>query len=192
VARKRLTRITTRTGDAGESGLADGSRRRKTDPIYAGLGDLDELNSVLGVAIAALGEDELTRALRVVQSRLFDLGGAIAIPRSRIDFDAEVEALDRLIAVYNATLPSLTNFVLPGGEPAAAALHHARSVCRRAERTLWTLHAVEPFADRSGLVYLNRLSDLLFVFARVANRARGQPETLWSPRMPPPSEQDAP
>jgi cob(I)alamin adenosyltransferase len=182
VARKRLTRITTRSGDRGDSGLADGSRRPKSDPIFTALGDVDELNSVLGVAIAALHDDAITGLLSMVQSRLFDLGGALATPGAAHDFDAEVTALEQLVDEFNAALAPLANFVLPGGDAAAAALHHARAVCRRAERSLWTLDAIAPLRDRTGIVYLNRLSDLLFVLARRVNAAHSRTEALWSPR----------
>jgi cob(I)alamin adenosyltransferase len=182
VPRNRLTRITTRTGDRGESGLADGSRRAKTDPVFTALGDIDELNSVLGVAISEIADDTTKAHLRSVQSRLFDLGGAIATPGTPSRFDDDVATLDTLVTTENAKLEPLRNFVLPGGTRAAAALHHARAVCRRAERSCWALHAAEPFADTGGIVYLNRLSDLLFVLARLANAAVGHAETLWQPR----------
>lgn len=182
--RRRLTRITTRTGDRGESGLADGSRRLKTDPVFAALGDLDELNSVLGVAIAELPDGVTKGSLATVQARLFDLGGAIATPESAPTFADEVATLDALITETNRSLQPLANFVLPGGTRAAAALHLARAVCRRAERSCWALQAKEPRADTTGIIWLNRLADLLFVLARSANVAAAHPEPLWEPRSP--------
>lgn len=180
--RRRLTRITTKTGDAGDSGLADGSRHPKTDGVFRALGDIDELNSVLGVAIAQLGHADVRSLLQSVQSRLFDLGGVVATPDSPFGFDREVVELDASIGRFNAVLEPLANFILPGGDPAAAALHHARTVCRRAERALWAhLEASRP-DDTSGAVYLNRLSDLLFILARTVNTRAGRSEALWEPR----------
>ena len=181
--RRRLTRITTKTGDAGESGLADGSRRDKTDAIFATLGDIDELNSALGVAIAQIDDEHLRELLARTQSRLFDLGGVVATPGESAAFDAEVADLEAWIAQANSSLEPLANFVLPGGDPAAAALHLARAICRRAERALWEQLRDERQPDSTGAIYLNRLSDLLFVAARLVNRRAGRDETLWQPRV---------
>jgi len=183
--RKRLTRITTRTGDAGESGLADGTRHPKTNVVFRALGDIDELNSVLGVAIAQLVDADLQSLLNTIQSRLFDLGGVVATPAAHFEFDDEVRQLESSIARFNASLEPLVNFILPGGHPAAASIHHARSVCRRAERSLWTHLEHSQLDDASGAVYLNRLSDLLFILARTINAGSGRAEALWQPRQKP-------
>jgi len=179
--RRRLTRITTKTGDAGKSGLVDGSRRDKTDAVFAALGDIDELNSAIGVAVEQIRDDALRALLTGVQSRLFDLGGVVATPGANAAFDGEVAELEASIQKINADLPALANFILPGGDPGAALLQLARAVCRRAERALWR-ELADRGADTSGAVYLNRLSDLLFVAARHVNRAAGREEPLWQPR----------
>jgi cob(I)alamin adenosyltransferase len=180
--RNRLTRITTRGGDKGESGLGDGSRHRKTAPHFRALGDIDELNCALGVVVADLPVDHPLRVhLLEIQSRLFDLGGAIALPRSAYSLATDVLVLDRLVVEYNARLGPLANFILPGGTPAGAHMHFARAVCRRAERSLWELKQTHPNDyDESLAVFLNRLSDVLFVFARVLNEHT--PELLWQQR----------
>jgi cob(I)alamin adenosyltransferase len=180
--RNRLTRITTRSGDKGESGLGDGSRHRKTEPHFHALGDIDELNCALGIVVACLAVDHPLRAhLIEIQSRLFDLGGAIALPRTDYSLAADVLVLDRLIAEYNQRLGPLANFILPGGTPSGAHAHLARAVCRRAERSLWELTAACPNDyDESLTVFLNRLSDVLFVFARILNEHT--PELLWQQR----------
>ena len=181
--RKRLTRITTRGGDQGQSGLADGSRRPKTAPQFTALGDLDELNSALGVVVAHLdGHKELRATLIETQSRLFDLGGAIAMPGTPYSMIDDVMALDGHIAKYNANLEPLANFVLPGGTIAGAHMHLARTICRRAERSVWTLlESGDNEYDASIGIYLNRLSDALFVFARTLNV--DSPEMLWQQRV---------
>jgi cob(I)alamin adenosyltransferase len=180
----RLTRIYTRTGDAGETSLGDGSRVSKLDPRIAAFGTVDELNSLIGVALVAIGEAELRDVLERVQNELFDLGADLSVPlavegRLRV----EQSAVDRLEADcdrFNADLPPLKSFVLPGGGDAAARLHVARTVCRRAEREV--LLASGPIdLNPLVLVYLNRLSDLLFILARAANAAAGMPEPLWRP-----------
>src|SRR5262245_99999 len=180
--RNRLTRITTRGGDKGESGLGDGSRHPKTAPHFHALGDIDELNCALGIVVANLADDHPLRAhLIEIQSRLFDLGGAIALPRTAYSLTTDILTLDQLIADYNARLGPLANFILPGGTPAGAQAHFARSVCRRAERSLWELTSVCPNDyDESLAVFLNRLSDVLFVFARILNEHI--PELLWQQR----------
>jgi cob(I)alamin adenosyltransferase len=168
----RLTRIYTRGGDKGETSLGDGSRISKLDPRIAALGDVDELNSLLGVA----------GGLDRVQNELFDLGADLAVPyagnedRLRITQDA-IERLEQEIDGANATLPELKSFVLPGGSEKAARLFLARAVCRRAERTVLAVPDTNPLAA----VYLNRLSDLLFVLARAANAEAGVDGPLWRP-----------
>ncbi|HUP28682.1 MAG TPA: cob(I)yrinic acid a,c-diamide adenosyltransferase [Usitatibacter sp.] len=176
----RLTRIVTRTGDDGTTGLGDGTRVGKDALRIQAMGDVDELNSAIGCALAESVPERLAAALGAVQNDLFDLGGEICIPGRVALQAAHIEALDAAIASLNADLPPLREFVLPGGERAAALCHLARTVCRRAERTLVALSRSEAVAPTS-LQYLNRLSDLLFVAARVVNRAAGRPETLWKP-----------
>ena len=180
----RLTRIYTRGGDAGETSLGDGSRVSKRDPRIAAYGTVDELNSHLGAAIAA---PELPDAIRTVlvrvQNELFDVGADLSTPydpdepgdRLRVA-QTQIDALERDCDVFNADLPELKSFVLPGGTEAAARLHVARTVCRRAE-----LAALAAPVNPNAVVYLNRLSDLLFILARVANVAAGRDEPLWRP-----------
>jgi len=184
--RKRLTRITTRGGDQGQSGLADGSRLPKSALQFAALGDVDELNSALGIAITHLDTvNELRDPLIEVQSRLFDVGGAIAMPGTAVSMVDDIAALDRYVTDYNAKLQPLANFILPGGNVVGAHMHLARSICRRAERSVWALlEANEGSYDLSIGVYLNRLSDVLFVFARTVNA--DSPELLWQQRGPKP------
>ena len=179
----RISRVSTRSGDGGEAGLADGSRAPKDAPRFAALGDVDELNAQIGLLRAALGEDDaLTPLLADLQQRLFDVGGALSLPGTvRFDADAVTE-LDAALTQWNATLPELANFVLPAGDEATARAHVARTVCRRAERTLVTLARAEPGVDDANLLaWLNRASDLLFVLARVLAR-RSAGEVLWQPR----------
>ena len=162
-----LTRIYTRTGDAGRTGLANGSRIDKTSPRMEALGDLDELNAALGLALAWCDDEEIRKILIPVQHRLFDLGGELALPGGeRID-EGRVQELEAFIDRIGEALPPLEAFILPGGSPASAQLHVARAVCRRAERSLWRLAARER-VNSASLKYLNRLSDLLFVLARRA------------------------
>ena len=184
----RLTKIYTRTGDAGETALGAGGRLPKDHVRVEAYGTVDELSSVLGVAravgLAPRLDDELAR----VQNELFHLGADLCVreedkakrPGPRIE-ERHVEALERTIDELNADLPPLANFVLPGGSESAAHLHVARTVCRRAERLLVTLMRDEPVGAQT-LPYLNRLSDALFVMARWENRARGVPDVLWDSR----------
>jgi len=182
VPRNRLTRITTRGGDKGETGLGDGSRHSKTSPHFHALGDIDELNCALGIVVAELATDHPIHGhLLEIQSRLFDLGGAIALPRSEFSLSADIFVLDQWISEYNARLGPLANFILPGGTPSGAHMHFARAVCRRAERSLWELAEACPNDyDESLGVFVNRLSDVLFVFARTLNEHT--PELLWQQR----------
>ena len=177
----RLSRITTRTGDAGETGLGDGSRRRKDDPRIAALGEVDELNSCIGLVLAESLPVALREALLQVQHDLFDLGGEISIPGHAMVGEAHSTRVEAWINTFNADLAPLKEFILPGGSRGAAAAHLARTVCRRAERSLVALGRIE-VGTPAGRVYLNRLSDLLFVAARLINRADGQPDALWQRR----------
>jgi cob(I)alamin adenosyltransferase len=178
----RLTRIYTGGGDRGETSLGDGSRVPKLDCRIAAFGAVDELNSQVGLALAAELPAELRETLRRVQNELFDLGADLSVPfgvadRLRISED-HIERLERDCDRFNANLSELKSFVLPGGSEAAARLHVARAVCRRAERE--ALAAAEALdISRLALVYLNRLSDLLFILARTANT--GVEEPLWKP-----------
>ena len=184
---KRLSKIYTRTGDDGTTGLGDGTRVAKDDPRVEAYGTVDELNAVLGVLLALPGERRLpepAKALLIrLQHELFDLGSELCLPGYSAIDDAMVAALERDLDGLNAALPPLEEFILPGGSPAAAQCHVARTVCRRAERRVATLARSAPIAAPVGH-YLNRLSDLLFVLARVLARADGGSEVYWrSPKL---------
>jgi len=175
---KRLTKIYTRTGDGGETGLADGRRVAKNTPRIETIGAVDELNSVLGVLLCETLPEDIRGCLLQVQNDLFDLGGELSLPGHPVLDKARITSLEQALDHYNADLPALQNFILPGGSRAAACAHVARTVCRRAERRLVALAAIETppeFACR----YLNRLSDLLFVLSRMLNKQAGQPDVLW-------------
>ena len=174
----RLTRIYTRTGDGGSTGLADGSRVPKDSPLIEAIGAVDELNCALGVLLAETLPDEIHTCLTDVQHDLFDLGGELSRPGHAIMTDAYVSRLEHALDGFNRNLPPLRDFILPGGSRAAALAHLARTVCRRAERRLVTL-ARKKSAPPSAVRYLNRLSDLLFVLARVLNRTAGRGDVLW-------------
>ena len=212
---KRLSKIYTRTGDAGETGLGDGSRLAKTSPRVEAMGCVDELNSVIGLLVETLkaeptakilkveSADRLYRVseqqepydlsgqarkvdglefiadfLRTVQHRIFDIGGEISIPGYAIITDDHVAQLETALDALNEHLPPLENFILPGGSRLVAECHHARAVCRRAERRLVQVAASETI-NQPGLSYLNRLSDYLFVVARSCARITGVDEVLW-------------
>jgi cob(I)alamin adenosyltransferase len=180
----RLTKIYTRGGDAGETSLGDGARVSKLDARIAAFGTVDEVNAALGVVLAGECADELRSVLERVQNELFDLGADLSVPmereaRLRVT-QPQVDALERECDRFNEALPELKSFVLPGGTEAAAQLHVARTVCRRAEReAIAAAGAVD--VNPLALVYLNRLSDLLFILARAANAAAGEDEPLWRP-----------
>ena len=177
---KRLTKIVTRTGDDGTTGLGDGTRVGKDALRIAVLGDLDELNSALGCALAEPMPDHVAAMLRGIQHDLFDLGGEVSVPGRSALWDTHVEQLDRRIEELREALPALREFVLPGGTRAAAACHVARTVCRRAERSLVALGRKESVSPLS-VQYLNRLSDLLFLAARTINVQAGEAEPMWKP-----------
>ena len=174
----RLSKIATRTGDAGETGLGDGSRGPKDAARGRALGDIDELNSAIGVVLAEEVPGDVRRALLQVQQDLFDLGGEVCIPGHAMVGEAHVRRLEEMLAAHNAGLPPLKEFILPGGTRAAAAAHLARAVCRRAERSLVSLGRSESVGERARQ-YLNRLSDVLFVLGRALNRAAGGDDVLW-------------
>ncbi|MBA3382939.1 MAG: cob(I)yrinic acid a,c-diamide adenosyltransferase [Actinobacteria bacterium] len=180
----RLTKIYTRGGDAGETSLGDGSRTSKLDLRIAAYGAVDELNAAIGLVLAADCRDEIFELLTQVQNELFDLGADLSVPlenegRLRVTQE-QVDALEQECDRFNAELPELRSFVLPGGGEVAARMHIARTICRRAEREALSAsreHDVNPLV----LVYLNRLSDLLFILARAANAADRREEPLWRP-----------
>jgi cob(I)alamin adenosyltransferase len=180
----RLTKIYTRGGDAGQTSLGDGSRVSKLDARIAAYGTVDELNAVVGVVVAGDCPAPISDVLLRVQNELFDLGADLSVPiehsaRLRVTQE-QVDRLESDCDAFNADLPELKSFVLPGGTETSAQLHVARTVCRRAERE--ALAASESHAVSSlTLVYLNRLSDLLFILARAANAAAGREEPLWRP-----------
>jgi cob(I)alamin adenosyltransferase len=174
----RLSKITTRTGDAGETGLGDGSRVPKDSPRVRALGDLDELNSAIGLLLAEDVPAEVRDTLLEVQHDLFDLGGEISIPGHALLKPERVPALEAATEAWNAGLEPLKEFILPGGTRAAAAAHLARTVCRRAERSVVALGRTDKVGDPARR-YLNRLSDLLFVAGRVLNRHAGQNDVQW-------------
>ena len=186
----KLNKIYTRTGDDGTTGLVDGSRIAKNDPRMAAIGDVDELNSVLGVAICEIAEDALVRELRIIQNDLFDLGADLATPaESEDDFapsdmvlrivPSQVERLEARIDAATAALDPLTSFILPGGATAAAAVHLVRAVARRTERTC-VAAGQEMALNPQALAYINRLSDYLFVLGRKLNNG-GKDDILWVP-----------
>jgi cob(I)alamin adenosyltransferase len=180
----RLTRIYTRGGDAGETSLGDGSRVSKLDVRIAAFGTVDEVNAAVGLVLSGDCPEKMRPVLERVQNELFDLGADLSVPiedkaRLRVT-QAQIDALERDCDHFNAELPELKSFVLPGGTESASRLHAARTICRRAEREAIAAAGavgVSPLA----LVYLNRLSDLLFILARVANAAAGREEPLWRP-----------
>ena len=174
----RLSKIYTKTGDDGTTGLGDGSRIAKDSARVAAYGTVDEANSAIGLVLACDIAQDIAALLTTAQHQLFDLGGELCIPGHAAIFDADVAALEQALDAYNDPLPPLKDFILPGGGEAAARCHLARTIVRRAERETVTLarhEAVRPEAIR----YLNRLSDLLFVLARVLARASGHGEVLW-------------
>lgn len=174
----RLTKITTRTGDAGETGLGDGARVGKDSPRVQALGDVDELNSAIGVLLAEDLPEAMRAALQAVQQDLFDVGGELSIPGHRMVSAAQVARLDTQLEAWNAGLAPLKEFILPGGSRAAAAAHLARAVCRRAERSVVALGRAQGVSEHTRQ-YLNRLSDLLFVAGRALNRHAGRGDVLW-------------
>jgi len=174
----RLSKIVTRTGDTGTTGLGDGSRVPKDSARIDAIGGIDELNSTLGLLLAEPLPPAVAACLTSVQHDLFDLGGELSIPGHVALTDTHVARLEEAVERFNADLGPLKEFILPGGTRAAAIAHVARTVCRRAERTLVGMAASEPVSAELRR-YVNRLSDLLFVLARTLNRADGTPDVLW-------------
>ncbi|UGQ47120.1 cob(I)yrinic acid a,c-diamide adenosyltransferase [Massilia endophytica] len=174
----RLSKIATRTGDKGTTGLGDGSRTDKDSVRIHAIGEVDELNSNLGLLLCEAMPDDMREELVSIQHDLFDLGGELCIPGYQMIKEEHVERLDSLLEKYNATLPALTEFILPAGSRAASLAHVCRTVCRRAERSIVTLGKAETIHDYPRQ-YVNRLSDLLFVLSRVLNRFAGGSDVLW-------------
>lgn len=174
----RLSKIYTRTGDDGTTGLGDGSRVAKDSLRVEAYGTVDELNSAIGMVIALTDDESVQVCLTTVQHDLFDLGGELSIPGTTLINQQQVDRLEQALDRYNEDLPALKEFVLPGGDAAAATCHLARTISRRAERRLITLSADQPVAD-TARQYLNRVSDLLFVIARRLAAASDAGETLW-------------
>ena len=174
----RLSKITTRTGDRGETGLGDGSRVSKASARVAALGDIDELNSAIGLVLAEEAPQEVAEVLRQVQHDLFDLGGEVSIPGHVLLKEEAVARLEAAVEAWNGELAPLKEFILPGGTRAAAAAHLARTVCRRAERSVVLLAGSEKVGELAQR-YLNRLSDLLFVAGRRLNQRAGRGDVQW-------------
>jgi len=174
----RLSKIATRTGDKGTTGLGDGSRVDKDSVRVQAMGDVDELNSQIGLLLCEPMPDEMREELVMIQHDLFDLGGELCIPGYQMIKEEHVERLDALLEKYNSTLPALTEFILPAGSRAASIAHVCRTVCRRAERAIVTLGKAESIHEHPRQ-YVNRLSDLLFVLSRVLNRFAGGSDVLW-------------
>jgi cob(I)alamin adenosyltransferase len=174
----RLSKIVTRTGDGGTTGLGDGTRVAKDSLRIETMGQVDELNSTIGLLLTEEMPDDIRHALAGVQHDLFDLGGELCIPGMDMINDAQIKRLEDLVERFNADLPPLKDFILPGGTRAAAVAHLARTVCRRAERCIVHLATDEKVSDLARK-YLNRLSDLLFVLGRSLNRSAGCADVLW-------------
>lgn len=174
----RLSKIATRTGDDGTTGLGDGSRTGKDSARIHTLGEVDELNSFVGLLLCEDMPADLREELVTIQHDLFDLGGELCIPGYQMITDTHVARLDALLEKYNATLPPLKDFILPAGSRAASVAHVCRTVCRRAERSIVNLGRTESINEQPRQ-YVNRLSDLMFVLSRVLNRYAGGSDVLW-------------
>ncbi|HJV92212.1 MAG TPA: cob(I)yrinic acid a,c-diamide adenosyltransferase [Azonexus sp.] len=174
----RLSKIVTRTGDAGTTGLGDGSRTTKDSLRIDAMGEVDELNSSLGVLLCEELPDTVRSALLDIQNDLFDLGGELCLPGMEVIKDIQVERLEQQVEIFNADLTMLKEFILPGGTRPAALAHLSRTVCRRAERAIVKLSTAEAVSSAARR-YVNRLSDLLFILGRVLNRAGGRGDVLW-------------
>ncbi len=174
----RLSKIYTRTGDAGTTGLGDGSRVGKEAPRIAALGDVNELNAVIGLLLCESLPTEVGALLTGIQHDLFDLGGELSVPGGQFLKDTQPARLETVIDRFNGELAPLKEFILPGGMRAAALTHHARTICRRAERAVVALAHNEAVSEPARQ-YLNRLSDLLFVLARWLNKHAGHGDVLW-------------
>ncbi|MBL1260468.1 MAG: cob(I)yrinic acid a,c-diamide adenosyltransferase [Thiotrichaceae bacterium] len=180
----RLSKIATRTGDNGTTGLADGSRTNKDHPRIAAMGDIDELNSSIGLILIHPLPNDISDLLCDIQHSMFDLGGELSMPGQGFITEQALTKLDEALEMLNAKLPPLKEFILPGGSPAAAHCHMARTICRRAERSIITLGNQTELSE-FAVAYLNRLSDLLFVIARTLARVQKTNEPLWQPNRAP-------
>lgn len=180
----RLSKIYTRTGDNGTTGLGDGSRVEKDHPRVEAFGTVDELNSAIGLIRAEPLPEGMDGLFSTIQHRLFDLGGELSIPGYTVVEQGDVDELEQRLDGYNDTLPMLKEFILPAGGRATAQCHLARTICRRAERRVYTLSKSAP-VNNSSIAYLNRLSDLLFVIARILARHENGIEVLWQPKPKP-------
>ena len=180
---KRLSKIYTRTGDEGTTGLGDGTRGPKTSPRVEAMGQVDELNSLIGLMMTESLPTEIHQFLTVVQHTLFDLGGELSLPGHTLVSTDRVETVENMLDELNAALAPLEEFILPGGTRAAALCHVARSTCRRVERALFAVDDGHAVSDASRQ-YVNRLSDLLFVMARSLNQSAGEPDILWQHDQP--------
>lgn len=178
----RLSKIYTKTGDKGTTGLGDGSRVGKDHIRVEAYGTVDELNSTIGLLLTEDLPEQLQTWLTQIQHQLFDLGSELCVPSYQVIEEAEVEHLEQQIEQMNGNLPYLKEFILPGGNRAAAVCHMARSICRRAERRVVTLMGQDESVNLAGLRFLNRLSDWLFVAARVLARENNGQEVLWQPK----------
>ena len=176
----RLSKIYTRTGDKGETGLGDGSRVEKDHIRVEAFGTVDELNSIIGMILAHSIPEPVQACLNKVQHHLFDLGGELCIPGHIALSETYISFLETTLDAFNEDLPNLKEFILPSGGPATSVCHLARTVCRRAERRVVSLSREENLSEHS-ISYLNRLSDLLFVIARVLARSENGSEVLWQP-----------
>ena len=174
----RLSKIVTRTGDDGTTGLGDGSRTAKDSLRINALGDVDELNSAIGVLLTETMPENLRATLTEIQHDLFDMGGELCIPGHVAIKEERLIWLEKVVEGLNSTLTPLKEFILPGGSRAAAFSHVCRTICRRAERTVITLSKAEKVSEESRQ-YLNRLSDFLFVLSRILNQLEGTPDVLW-------------
>jgi cob(I)alamin adenosyltransferase len=174
----RLSKIVTKTGDAGTTGLGDGSRTTKDSLRIDAIGEVDELNSNIGVLLCEELPARVRAALLDIQHDLFDLGGELCLPGMEIIKDTQVARLETLAEEFNRDLPMLKEFILPGGTRPAAIAHVCRTICRRAERSMVRLHNAEPLSDAARR-FINRLSDLLFILGRLLNRAGGRGDVLW-------------
>lgn len=175
----RLSKIYTRTGDAGTTGLGDGTRVAKNHLRVQAMGDVDELNAVIGVLLTETMSQPVMDVMTRIQHDLFDLGGELCMPGYQMVKPERVSALEQTLDAWNESLAPLKEFILPGGSKAAAYCHLARTVCRRAERTMHTLNAQEQLTEVSQQ-YINRLSDLLFVLCRILNQEAGVADVLWN------------
>lgn len=174
----RLSAIVTRTGDEGSTGMADGSRRDKDDIRVHCLGEVDELNALIGVALSAIEDDQVFQVLTLIQHDLFDIGAELCQPGKSLIQADHVDAIESAVEKFNETLPPLKEFILPAGSQATALLHLARTVCRRVERSLVTLRAKEDL-NKITTQYVNRLSDLLFILARSVAMQNSGTEVYW-------------